>query len=150
MKELTGSAAGTTQASRDQTMLLLEDIDRYPSWYPEVVKEAEVLERDGQGRPTKAHTVLHVERGPLTKDFNLVMTVNVDPSAGTIALRRIPHGPDDPEQFDVTWSVDESNSTRIRLELAANLSVPRLIPLGGVGDSLAQGLVSAATRALQS
>jgi ribosome-associated toxin RatA of RatAB toxin-antitoxin module len=149
MKELTGTASGTTQASRDQAMSLLEDIDRYPSWYPEVVKEAEVLERDAQGRPTKAHTLLHVERGPLTKDFNLVMTVNVDPSAGTIALRRVPHGPDDPERFDVTWRVDDANSTRIRLELAANLSVPRLVPLGGVGDHLAQGLVSAATRALQ-
>jgi ribosome-associated toxin RatA of RatAB toxin-antitoxin module len=149
MKELTGTAAGTTQASRAQAMSLLEDIDRYPSWYPDVVKEAQVLERDGQGRPTKAHTLLHFERGPLTKDFNLVMAVTVDPSAGTIALKRIPHGPGDQERFDVTWRVAEGSSTRVQLDLAADLSVPRFLPLGGVGDSLAEGLVSAATRALQ-
>jgi Polyketide cyclase / dehydrase and lipid transport len=147
VKELTGSASAGTGATREQALALLEDIDRYPQWYPEVVKEAEVLERDAQGHPTKAHCVLHVERGPLTKDFNLMMSVKVDP--GTITLSRIPHEPTDPERFDVTWTVaGEAPSTQIRLDLAANLSVPRLVPLGGVGDSLAQGLVSAATRQL--
>lgn len=147
MKELTGTATGTTQASREQALSLLEAVDRYPSWHPEVIKHAEVLERDADGHPTRARTKLHVERGPLTKDFDLVMSVKVDP-AGTIMLKRIPHGPSDPERFDVTWRVDDAESTRIRLDLAANLSVPRLVPLGGVGDSLAQGMVGAATRAL--
>ena len=128
-------------------MALLEDIDRYPSWDPALVKEAAVLERDAQGHPTKARCKLHAERGPLTRDFNLVMSVHVDPT-GTIKLSRIPHGPGDAERFDVTWRVDGGPSTRVGLELAANLTVPRLVPLGGVGDALAQDLVSAATRAL--
>jgi Polyketide cyclase / dehydrase and lipid transport len=150
MKELTGSASATTTAAPAEAMALLGDIDRYPTWHPDVVKEAEVLERDAEGHPTKARTKLHVEHGPLKRDFNLVMSVTVDPS-GTIRLSRIPHEPTDPERFDVTWRVGGGNpSTSVQLDLAANLSVPRFVPLGGVGESMAQGLVSAATRALGS
>ena len=149
MKELTGTASSTTAASREACMALLEDIDRYPTWHPEVVKEAKVLERDAEGRPTRARTKLHVVHGPLTRDFNLVMSVSIDPS-GTIKLRRIPHQPTDKERFDVTWRVEPGNSSRIRLDLVADLNVPRFVPLSGVGDSIAQGMVSAATRALGS
>jgi hypothetical protein len=147
MKELTGSASATTSASRTECMKLLEDIDRYPTWAPEVVKQAEVVERDRAGHPVKARTTLHVERGPLTRDFTLLFDVKVD-SSGTIALSRIPHERSDKERFDVTWRVDGGKHTKVALELVANLDVPRLIPLGGVGDSLAESLVSDAMRAL--
>jgi hypothetical protein len=150
VKELTGTASSSTEATPDQAMAFLEDIDRYPTWHPEVIKEAHVLERDPQGHPTKAHCKLHVERGPMTRDFDLMMAVTVDPS-GTIKLSRIPHEPSDGERFNVTWSVARGNpSTRIQLDLLADLNVPRFIPLGGVGDEIAQGMVSAATRALAS
>jgi Polyketide cyclase / dehydrase and lipid transport len=150
VKELTGSASAATPAAPAEAMALLEAIERYPTWHPQVVKEAQVLERDADGHPTKARTKLHFEQGPLKRDFNLLMSVAVDP-AGTIKLSRIPHEPSDPERFDVTWRVDGGNpSTRIRLDLAANLSVPRFVPLGGVGESMAAGLVTAATRALAS
>jgi hypothetical protein len=149
VKELTGSASATTVATPAQAMALLEAIERYPSWAPDVVKEAEVLERDAEGHPTRARTKLHVERGPLTRDFNLLLDVKVDP-AGRIALSRVPHEPSDTERFNVTWRVDGATSTRIALELDANLDVPRFIPLGDVGDAMAQQLVSEATRALQS
>jgi hypothetical protein len=149
MKELTGSASTTSAASPEAAMALLEAIDAYPSWTPEVVKEAEVLERDGAGHPTRARTKLHVERGPLTRDFDLLLDVKIDPG-GTIALTRVPHKSSDEERFDVTWRVGGGQSTRIELELAANLDVPRFVPLGGVGDSMAGDLVSAATRALAS
>jgi ribosome-associated toxin RatA of RatAB toxin-antitoxin module len=149
VKELTGSAAGTTNATPEQAFALLEDIDGYPVWHPEVVKEAEVLERDAQGHPTKAHCKLHVERGPMTRDFDLVMAVSVEPGR-TIALKRIPHEQGDAERFEVTWHVDGGQSTRIALDLLADLNVPRFLPLGGVGDGLADGMVSAATRALAS
>jgi Polyketide cyclase / dehydrase and lipid transport len=128
-------------------MALLEAIEGYPTWAPDIVKEGEVLERDAGGLPTKARARLHVERGPITRDFNLVFEVTVDP-AGRIALRRIPQEASDKERFDVTWRVHGGQSTRIELELGANLDVPRFIPLGDVGDSIAQQLVSGATRAL--
>jgi hypothetical protein len=150
MKELTGSASATTVASTDEAMALLEAIDGYPSWSPEVVKEAEVLERDGAGHATRARAKLHVERGPLTRDFDLLLDVEVDPG-GTVALSRVPREGGDNERFDVSWRVSGAGQgTRIALELVANLDVPRFIPLGGVGDSMAGDLVNAAKRALGS
>jgi hypothetical protein len=149
MKELTGSASATTAASAAEAIALLEAIDQYPSWTGHVVRQAEVLDRDGDGHPTRARARLHVERGPLTRDFDLLFDVKVD-LGGTIALTRIPNERSDKERFDVTWKVGEGQSTRIQLDLAANLDVPRFVPLGGVGDSMAVDLVSAATRALAS
>jgi len=149
MKELTGSASATTAASQAEAIALLEAIDGYPSWTGGIVRAAEVLERDGAGHPTRARAKLHVERGPLTRDFDLLFSVKVD-GGGTIALNRIPHEPSDKERFDVTWNVDGGQSTRIELQLAANLDVPRFVPLGGVGDAMAADLLSAATRALAS
>lgn len=149
MKELTGHAEGTTPASPDACVSLFTNVDRYPSWYPEVVKEVEVLERDDQGRPTKAHTKLHVQHGPITRDFDLTMAVEADP-AGTVKLSRIPHHGSDGEKFEVTWRLSGGSPTRIAVDLAANLDVPRFLPLGGIGDSIAQGFVSAATRELSS
>jgi Polyketide cyclase / dehydrase and lipid transport len=149
VKELTGTAFATTTASPEQCFSLLLAVDRYPGWHGDVVTRAEVVERDAQGQPIKARAKLHVERGPLTKDFDLLMAVNADPF-DMIKLSRIPHEPTDPERFDVVWRMRAGQSTHIRLDLAANLSVPRLVPLGGVGDALAQGMVNAAARALQS
>jgi hypothetical protein len=130
-------------------MSLFEAVDQYPSWYPEVVKSVEVLARDGQGRPTRARAKLHVERGPLARDFDLLMDVQVDP-AGIVKLRRIPHHGADPERFDVIWRLSGAGPTQIRLDLAANLNVPRFVPLGDVGESLAGGFVNAAIRRLGS
>jgi hypothetical protein len=128
-------------------MSLLEAVDQYPSWHPQVVKSVEVLERNDHGRPTRARARLHVEHGPLTRDFNLLMDVQVDP-AGTVKLTRIPHQGTDPEKFDVIWRVAGAGPTQVRLDLAANLSVPRFLPLGDVGESLAAGFVNAAMRQL--
>jgi Polyketide cyclase / dehydrase and lipid transport len=150
MKELTGSATGSTNASSEDCVALLAAVDRYPSWHPDVVKEVEVLERDGQGQPSRARTKLHVQHGPITRDFDLTMEVQVDPPAGTVSLSRIPHHGRDGEKFDVTWRVSGAGRTQIRLDLAANLDVPRFVPLGGVGDSMAQGFVNAATKELGS
>jgi len=148
VKELTGSASGTTPASPEACLALLAAVDRYPDWYPDVVKSVEVLERDDSGHPTKARTKLHVQYGPLMHDFDLTMSVSVDPQQRTVKLHRIPHEPSDSEKFAVDWGVAGGSATRIRVDLAANLDVPRFLPLGAVGDAMAGGFVSAATRAL--
>lgn len=150
MKELTGSASATTPASSEACVALLRAVDRYPDWYPEVVKSVEVLERDDLGHPTKARTKLHVQHGPITRDFDLTMDVLVDPPQGTVKLSRVPHEPADGEKFEVNWKVDGAATRTVRLDLAANLNVPRFVPIGGVGDAMASGFVSAATRALSS
>ncbi|HTT30496.1 MAG TPA: SRPBCC family protein [Solirubrobacteraceae bacterium] len=148
MKELTGSATSTTAASPEACIALLANAEGYPVWYPEAVKSVVVLERDASGQASKVRTKLHVQHGPITRDFDLMMAVDVDPLQGTVKLHRIPHEPSDGEKFEVNWAVNSSSATRIHLDLAANLDVPRFLPLGTIGDAIAGGFVSAATRAL--
>jgi ribosome-associated toxin RatA of RatAB toxin-antitoxin module len=148
MKELHGHAVGVAAAPLEQCAAFVADVDRYPGWYPEVVKEARVLARDPRGLPSRAHAMLHVARGPLVKDFNLTLEVTAD-LGGTIKLARIPHDSSDGERFEVVWSLRRERAhTNIELRIDASLNVPRLVPLGGVGDSLAEGFLAAATREL--
>lgn len=149
VKALSGTASDTVTASIEDCFAFFEAVDRYPDWHPEVVRSVHVLERGAAGEPTQARTQLHVARGPLVKDFNLLMDVAARrPAAVTLTRRR--HGPADPEQFEVRWHLrEESAGTHIRLEVEANLSVPRLVPVGGIGDAMADGFVVAAARALR-
>jgi ribosome-associated toxin RatA of RatAB toxin-antitoxin module len=150
MKALRGTATTFVPTPVEQCFELIEALDDYPAWYPEVVKAGEVLARDGAGRPSQARAKLHVAAGPLVRDFDLLLAVETDPPS-LVRLTRIPHDASDPEEFQVTWHLDSQDSgTRIRLELDANLSVPRLVPIGALGDSLAQGFVESAARALRS
>ncbi|MDQ6607405.1 MAG: SRPBCC family protein [Actinomycetota bacterium] len=147
MKELHARAQTQVNATPEQALALLRAVDGYPTWYPDAVRAAEVLERDDDGRPTKVKVTLHIASGPLVRDFRLTLAVTA-PDPETIKLARQPHDASDPERFEVTWRVLEGDGVRIELALDANLSVPRLLPVGGVGESLAQGFVSAAARAL--
>ncbi|MGA2011438.1 MAG: SRPBCC family protein [Solirubrobacteraceae bacterium] len=143
MKELRGTAAALVPAPPAQCLALVEAVDEYPSWHPEVVREVEVLERDARGLPSRARTILHLSAGPVTKDFDLLMSITVDPPA-TVTLSKIGGS----ARFDVIWHLHDGQGTRVEVTLAANLDVPRFLPLGGVGDSVAQGFVSAASAEL--
>jgi hypothetical protein len=148
VKELQGAATTRVSASLAQSLELLGAVERYPSWYPDVVRRVEVIERRGDGSAATAQTTLHVSQGPFTRDIDLLLSVETDP-AGTVQLTRVPHDDRDPELFSVTWRVAEAErGTKIDLELEAQLSVPRLVPLGGVGNVVARGFVDAAARAL--
>jgi ribosome-associated toxin RatA of RatAB toxin-antitoxin module len=143
MKELRGAAAALVPAPLAQCLALVEAVDGYPVWYPEVVRTVEVLERDARGLPNRAQTKLHLSVGPLTKDFDLLMEVTVEPPA-TVKLAKV----GGTAKFDVIWRLNDGENTRIKLELDANLDVPRFLPLGDVGKSVAQGFISAASAEL--
>jgi ribosome-associated toxin RatA of RatAB toxin-antitoxin module len=150
VKALTGSATQVVQAPIETCFDLLIAVESYPRWHPAVVRNVEVVERSDDGHATRARTALHVVVGPVTKDFTLVMAV-VTIRPQSVTLTRIPHGPSDAEEFGVRWRlVEENSATRINLDVEANLSVPRFLPLGGVGDQLAGGFVTAAAGALGS
>jgi ribosome-associated toxin RatA of RatAB toxin-antitoxin module len=148
MKKLHGTATEVVAAPLDECLALLEAVDRYPSWYPEVVRDVEVLDRDPSGQPTRVRTKLHVSRGPLVKDFDLILAVVIEPPA-TVKLTRPTNDPSE-QELDVTWCLQDGEGTRIELYLDANLRVPRFLPVSGIGDSMAQGFVAAARRALDS
>jgi hypothetical protein len=71
------------------------------------------------------------------------MAVTVTPPA-TVKLAKV----GGTAKFDVIWRLTEGENTRIELELDASLDVPRFLPLGDVGNSVAQGFVSAASAEL--
>jgi ribosome-associated toxin RatA of RatAB toxin-antitoxin module len=148
MKELTGTATQLVAASIEDCFALLRAVDRYPEWHPDIVKEVDIVERDADGHAVQARTALHVAAGPVVRDFHLLMTVRSErPEA--VTLTRVRHGPSDPEQFEVRWRLRVQDfATQVRLEVAANLSVPRFLPLGGIGDALAGGFVRAAANEL--
>ncbi len=149
MKALSGSAASDVTGTTEQCMALLTDVERYPNWYPDVVQRVDVLERDPAGQTTKAATKLHVAYGPVTRDFELTLDVQVQQPA-TVRLARIPHEPSDEEHFEVNWHVRDGGARRtIEVKLGAALPIPRFLPVGGLGDGLAQGFVAAAVRELE-
>src|SRR5262249_52650480 len=124
-------------------LALVRAVDQYPDWYPDVVRTVDVLQRDAGGLPSRARTELHVSVGPLTKDFDLLMAVTFEPP-GTVKLVKVGGGP----EVGVLWRLSDGDRTRVTLELDANLDAPRFLPLGGVGDSVAQGFISAASAEL--
>jgi hypothetical protein len=147
MKPLSATAATAVRADPAECLRLLEAVDRYPSWYPEVVRKVTVLARDDGSRPSKVEARLHVSRGPLSRDLELMLAVSVD-GLSVVRLTRLPYDPTDAEEFELIWRVQAGTETRIALELTANLDLPRALPLGGLGEAMAQGFVSAAGRAL--
>lgn len=149
MKQLHGAASTEVNAPIEQCFAMLAAIDLYPSWYPEVVREMDVLETAAGGAATRVRTTLRLSHGPLVKDFTLQLAVRLQ-SHALVELTRISHGPGDSEEFEVAWRLEDRGHTHIELALNATVAVPRLVPLGSVGDSFAEGFVSAAARRIQS
>lgn len=148
MKHISGNAVMSVAASVEDCAALLEAVDDYPKWHSDVT-EVLVLQRVDQRRPAKVRAKLRVSVGPLRRDLDLVLLVDVQHQR-TVTLTRVPHDPADEERFQATWLIQPGPVTRIGLELEANLDVPRLVPLGGVGDAIAGSFVIAAATALRS
>jgi len=147
MKELDGTASARVRASVQECLELFRAVDRYPEWYEQVVRDVTVVERDAEGLPSQARATLHVSAGPIVRDLRLLLAVAAE-GGSRVRLTRIPHEPTDEERFEVVWSAFDGPPTEVRLELSANLSVPRLVPLGGIGDAMARGFAAAAAREL--
>ena len=148
MKQLGGSAATAVRASPEACFALVAAVDQYPRWYPELIRRAELLTPAAAGQAGRVRATVHVAVGPLVRDLEL--TMDLATAAGReVRLTRVPHEPGDPERFEVLWRVHEERFTRLELTLSAALEVPRLVPLGGLGDRLAQGFVEAARRELE-
>src|SRR5690242_14895095 len=95
MRELHGKASAAVSAPVEKCIALLAAVDAYPDWYPDGVREAEVIERDADGQPTTVRTVLHVAVAGFDRDFNLTMAVQADPG-GRVALTKVTDASSDP------------------------------------------------------
>jgi hypothetical protein len=147
MKDLTGTATGRTQIAIEDCYALLSDVGSYPDWFRDGVRAAEVLERDpASGEATKVRTTLHISMG-LGRDFTLNMGVTRRPP-DMVELRRLPHESSDPEEMTVTWHLSQGPETLLELAMAAQLDVPRFLPVGGLAQGLADQFMQAALRRL--
>jgi len=146
LKQLHGTATRTVAAPAAESFQLLAAVDRYPDWYPDAVRAVEVLERDAAGQPQRARAQLHLTWGPVVKDFDLVLAIELEPLTA-VRLARVSDQPST-SVFDVAWRLREDGATQIGLELGATLDVPRFLPLGGIGDGIAGSFVDAAARRL--
>ena len=143
MKELTGHATTAVDAPPEECIALVAAVDRYPTWYPAVIRKVDVIERDAAGAVRRARVTVHLAVGPLANDFKFEISVEVQPAA--VILARVPHEASDPDKLEVHWQVKPGE---LGVDVAARLEVPRFLPVGGAGDSVAQGFVEAARRVL--
>jgi hypothetical protein len=148
VKELAGSAETTVAATTEAAFALVAAVARYPAWHGDEVREVDVLAAGADGRPTRVRALLHVSVGPVAWDFDLVMDVNFR-EGEEVSLTRAREAASESERFDVVWRVKAGPPTHLAIELTATLDVPRLVPVGGVGDRLAQEFVEAANRELE-
>ena len=141
-----GEAAEVVTTSVEDCLALLAAVDRYPAWCPDVVQDVDVLDRGADGQPSRVRMRMHIARGALVRKFDLFLAVVVEPP-GTVKLTRVTDHPTN-QEFNATWMLRPSGSTRVALELDAKLRVPWYIHAGRIGDTIAEGFVTAACRAL--
>lgn len=145
MKELQGSASGQIAMPAEDCFALLASIDRYPAWF-EVVRVAEVLEREPDGRPRLARVELHVPQSPFGTDFELLVLIEGDPDA--MQFTKLPSNAADQDRLVLVWRLRENGKTEIAFEFDAAVSfVPGYLPVGGAGDLIAEAILDAATTA---
>jgi hypothetical protein len=149
MKHLHGDAEASVGVRIDDCLRFLAALEAYPNWYPDVVREVEVVETGKGGLPLRAETKLHLSWGPVSRDLDLLLAVRVQ-RPGLVQLSHVPRGPAGGASFDATWRLEDRAGTHLELELDATMPVPGLVPLGGVGDAFADGFMEAAVRGLES
>jgi Polyketide cyclase / dehydrase and lipid transport len=148
MKDLRATAGGAVSAAPAECVSLLAAVDGYPRWYPEVVRQAEVLERAPDGTPLRARASVHLAVAGFSHNFDMVLLVTLTGDR-EVRITRVPDHGSDSERFQLVWRVQPGAPTRLALELSATVDVPRFLPVGAVSGPFAQGFVDAASRALE-
>jgi ribosome-associated toxin RatA of RatAB toxin-antitoxin module len=151
MRDLSASEHGVTPVAIDTVYAFLEQVERYPQWYPNGVKQAVVRDRDTDGGITKAFVVLALNEGPIRRDFEMEMSVKRVPGR-SIVLSRLPKSSGDKEQLAVSWALSSnaSGGTDLTASFNATLSIPGFLPLGGIDKAIPRGFLAAALAALRS
>lgn len=152
MKELGGSASAQLAADQASCFALLRDVEGYPSWHGDVVRQVRVLGRDPDDCPDRLETVLRAKVGPIDRDFTVRLGVRARVPE-EVVLERLPHERGDRESLSLRWTLAPAPGggagTRVSLDLSAKLDIPRLLPIPpGAGDEVARRFIAAAARRL--
>jgi hypothetical protein len=108
----------------EECFVLLAAIDRYPQWCPDVVRYVEVLERGTGRQPRRAQMLIHVARGTLVKEFQLLLAITVEP-ARSVTLRRVTDHPTN-QEFIAVWLLHADSGTGLRFNATRSSVCPRL------------------------
>lgn len=153
MKHLEGHASAVVKARPATCFGLLSAVEGYPNWSGEFIRDVVSVERDGEGRASRAHVRVHVAQSPFAKDYEFDVDIRTDPTHA-VHLSRVASNSSDRERLSLSWSLVEGqvdgqvggHVTRIELELSASVSfLPEFLPLPGVGDLVAGTLLGLAT-----
>src|SRR5581483_7918013 len=120
MKELQGEASAEVAASAQECLALLEDLERYPSWYPEVVRRVQIVSPEADRAPVQARTTVHLGIGPIQRDFNLLMQLSSE-AGRVIRLARVKDEASDAEELSATWRIEDrspGDRTRLTVEVS--------------------------------
>jgi hypothetical protein len=147
MKHLHGAARAAVGVPIDECFDFLAALEAYPSWYAKVVRKVEIIESDPAGLPLRAETKLHLAYGPVSRDLDLLLAVRVR-KPGLVELTHVPRGASSGGSFDATWRLERGAGTQLDLQLDATMPVPRLVPVGRVGNAFAAGFMQAAVERL--
>ena len=148
MKSIDGRAQGVVGKTVEECFELVADVERYPRWTGEIVREVEVLEWGSGRRPALARIKLHVAQSPLNKDFEFHAAIETRPP-GIVLITRRPNETSDREKLELEWHLSEADGTQIELQFrAATPLLPSFAPLFGVGDEIAQTILGCAVVAL--
>lgn len=147
MKHLHGAAQAGVAAPIEDCFAFLSALEAYPSWYEDVVREVKVVEDGEDGLPLRAETKLHLSYGPVSRDLDLLLAVTAS-RPGLVQLKHVSRGHSSGASFDAIWRLEDRDGTHLALDLDANMPIPRLIPVGGVGDAFADGFMRAAVERL--
>jgi hypothetical protein len=145
-REFHGEAAEVAAASLEDCFGLVATVDRYADWCPDMVRDIEVVDRGAGGRPSRVRMRMHIARGAIGRDFDLLLAIVVKPQE-TVTLTRVTDRPTN-QEFNATWRLRPADGTHVALELDAKLRVPRHVHAHGIGDAIAKGFVTAACQAL--
>jgi len=148
VKELQGRASAELDVPVKDCFKLLAEVERYPDWF-EVVHAVEVLEAERNGTPGLARVELYVPQSPFGTQFELFMAVRTE-RGGTVTLTRVPDGASDPDRLELIWRMQGRRSTQLEFEFDVAASfVPGFVPVGGVGEAVAEAAIEAARAALE-
>jgi len=146
VKELQGSASTEIELPPEDCFALLASIDLYPGWF-EVVRDVEVLEREPGGLPSLARVELHVPQSPFGTEFSFTVAVHAN-HPESMRFVKLADGPADRDRLEISWRMRENAVTEIDFEFDAAMSfVPGYLPVGSVGDAIAEAILGAATNA---
>lgn len=145
MREIKATSKGVATQPVAIAFAKLEDVEAYPTWYPDGAKRVEVLERDENGVPAKVDAVLAAVAGPLRKNFDVRLAIETERPT-KIALARVPDDRGDHEALTISWTLREldASQTEVTVEMVAHLDVPPFLPIGPVAQEAADGFLKAA------